>query len=136
MAIRVFVVEDHPIMRDTLVDYLRVTKLDVCGVAGSAEEALDGLGDANPDLVLLDLSLPGRSGLDLLTEIQSGACTPCIVLSGHREESYVGRAFAAGAKGYVLKGQPGDIGDAIRAVLAGGVYLSGSLRSSLDGVGA
>ena len=133
MAIRIYVVEDHPIMRETLVEYLKLNDdFELCGVAASGEEALDGLTAARAALVLLDLSLPGRSGLDLLPEIQSNSPIPCIVLSGHREPSYVERALEAGARGYVLKGRPQEIPIAINAVLDGGLYVSESLRSALE----
>ena len=133
MPIRVYIVEDHPIMRETLIDYLSLhDDLEYCGSACCAEEALEGMEAANPSVVLLDLSLPGRSGLDVLAAIQSAWRFPCIILSGHRENSYVGKAIAGGARGYILKGQPAEIPIAIRKVMSGEIYLSDSLRSALD----
>jgi len=81
---------------------------------------------------VVDLSLPGRSGLDLVEEIQKRWGTPCVILSGHGERTYVGRALACGARGYVLKGNPQDLPVAIREVLDGEIHLSPTLRRNLD----
>ncbi len=120
-------------MRETLRDYLALTEdLELCGMADDAEKASIALETAEPDVVVVDVALPGRSGLDLLVEIQARWGTPCVILSGHGERSYVGRAFAAGARGYVLKGNPLDLPLAIRRVMEGEVHLSESLRDRLD----
>jgi DNA-binding NarL/FixJ family response regulator len=131
MAIRIYIVEDHRAMREMLADFLgRLPDLELCGMAGSGEEALLALPAAKPSVVLVDLSLPGLSGLDLIEEIRARSDCAAIVLSGHRDRSWVGQALAAGARGYVLKGNPREIPDAIRKVLDGRIYLS----DSLDGV--
>lgn len=101
-------------------------------MAATAEDASVDLEAAAPTLVLLDLSLPGRSGLDLLAEIQERWALPCIVLSGHGEKGYVGRALSAGARGYVLKGRPHEVIHAIRRVMKGEVYLSELLRLAIE----
>ena len=133
MAIRIYIVEDHPAMRETLIEYLKLSEnFELCGVAATGAEALDQLADADPSLVLLDLSLPDRNGLSLLPAIQAQSQVPCIILSGHHEPSYVERALAAGARGYVLKGRPHEIPIAIGAVMDGGTYVSELLRSALD----
>ena len=133
MPTRIYIVEDHPIMRETLQDYLALQPdLEICGMAESAEAASEMLEAASPDLVLVDLSLPGRSGLDLVEEVQQRWGTPCVILSGHGERTYVGRALACGARGYVLKGRPQDLPAAIAHVLEGGTYLSDTLRQDLD----
>lgn len=128
MSIRVYVVEDHPAMREALLEYFdSVDDVDVCGIAGSAEQASEELEIADPTLVLLDLSLPGRSGLELLEEITRRWQLHCIVLSGHIERAQIERAFSSGARAYVLKGKPDDLLIAIRVVAAGGTYLSEGL---------
>ena len=133
MPIRVYIVEDHPVMRETLVAYLGLSPdIELCGMASTAEEASEQIEASDPSLVLLDLSLPGRSGLDLLSEITQRWQYPCVILSGHGEQGHVGRAFAAGARGYVLKGTPHEVPVAIRSVMDGQVFLSDSLRKSLD----
>lgn len=133
MPTRVYIVEDHPLMRETIRDYLALeAELEICGAAGSAEEASQALETAAPDVVVVDLSLPGRSGLELVQEIRQRWGIPCVILSGHGERTYVGRAFACGAQGYVLKGHPRDIPVAIRKVLAGEIHLSAALHHNLD----
>jgi len=133
VPVRVYIVEDHPIMRETLQDYLALeTDLEICGMAESAEAASEALEAASPGVVLVDLSLPGRSGLELVQEIQERWGTPCVILSGHGERTYVGRALACGARGYVLKGNPRDLRLAIAHVLEGEIYLSSTLRQKLD----
>lgn len=120
-------------MRETLRDHLALAPdLEICGTAGSAEAASETLEAAAPDVVVVDLSLPGRSGLDLVEEIQERWGTPCVILSGHGERTYVGRALACGARGYVLKGNPRDLPLAIRQVLEGEIHLSSALRRKLD----
>lgn len=133
LSVRVYIVEDHQIMRETLQDYLALEPdLEICGMAKSAEAASEALEAAAPDVVVVDLSLPGRSGLELVEEIQERWGTPCIILSGHGERTYVGRAFTCGARGYVLKGNPRDLPLAIREVLDGQIHLSSALRRRLD----
>lgn len=137
MSIRVYIVEDHPVMRQSLADYLCLDpEFELCGSAESAEQALEDLPSARAALVLLDLSLPGRTGLELLEEIRDRWQLPCVILSGHGEGSYVGRAFAAGARGYLLKGRPHEVPVAIRQVMDGQIYVSDALRDSLNGEGS
>lgn len=127
--IRVFIVEDHPVMRETLCDYLgRTPDIEVCGTAASAETAMDELDRSDCDVLLLDLSLPGRNGLELLEELRGISRIPCVIVSGHGEQTYVRRALAIGADGYVLKGEPAQIPAAVRSVGSGEPYLAPSLR--------
>lgn len=133
MAIRVYVVEDHPVMRDTLVEYLGLdADVEICGTAADAEEALAGLGEADPSVILLDLSLPGTNGLDLLAKIRERWEIPCVILSGHKEKNHLRRAFQRGARGYLLKGHPDEIRVAIHRVLEGEVYLAEVLRERME----
>lgn len=128
----IFLVEDHPIMREMLISFLEVTQgFEVCGSAESAEEAIESLKEAKPDLVLVDVSLPEMSGIDLVRHIRSTYPElPCLMLSGHGESSYVKRALQAGARGYVLKDDSVELPTAILTVLGGDVYLSKSIRSA------
>lgn len=132
MSVSIYLVEDHPVMRQMLQVFIaRMPGHEVCGVAGSGEEALDHLPEAEADLVLIDLSLPEMSGIDLITEIRGRwPALQCLILSGHKEASYVQQALAVGARGYLLKGNPYELSDAIRQVRAGDVYLSEPLRTS------
>jgi DNA-binding NarL/FixJ family response regulator len=130
-GVKVYIVEDHPVMREVLTTFLEgEAGIDVCGAASTAEAALADLADARPDLLLIDVSLPGMSGLDLVRRL-AGAEVPglgCLVLSGHREEIYVDVALQAGARGYLVKGNPLELRLALREVSAGGSYVSPSLQ--------
>ncbi|HYE94660.1 MAG TPA: response regulator transcription factor [Rubricoccaceae bacterium] len=118
MPHHVFIVEDHPFMRDIQARLIDLQPdLAVCGTAATVDEALAAL-PAGADLVLLDLSLGKRSGLDLLATIRRRwPDLPCIVLSGQPALEYEAAARAAGAAGYVEKGNAASLLNAIHAVL-------------------
>lgn len=105
---------------------------ELIGAAASAEEAVRMLRTQAADLVLVDVSLPRMSGVDLvrLLQVQIPGLL-CLMVSGHDEAGYARQALHAGARGYVLKGRPEDLRDGIRTVLDGGTYLSEPLREKL-----
>ena len=109
------------------------TDLEVVGQAADAEEALSMIDQLNPDLALIDISLPGMSGLELLKHLL--AIRPgllALMVSRHDEALYAERAIRAGAKGYVMKLEAADdIVHAVRHVLRGGIYLSEELKDRL-----
>ena len=124
---RVLVVDDHPLFRDRLAQIINhELDMEVCGEAESVRQALDILQPSAPDLVIVDISLPGTGGLELIKQIRALSLkTPILVLSMHDETLYAERAFRAGANGYITKRQPAsEIITAIRRVLASEVYLS------------
>ena len=111
----------------------RVPDLSLCGEAVDAAEALEKIPESNPDVVLVDLSLPGMSGLELIEHmLVHHPGLPSLVVSGHDEVIHAERALRAGARGYVMKGDPPVIVDAIRCVLGGEVYLSERARARLQ----
>ena len=125
--IRVLIVDDHPVVREGLRVVLEDTKeMQVVGEVGSAEEALSSVERALPDIVLLDLELPGMNGVDAIPRFADAASHPrVIILTAYDTEERVLAALKAGAVGYVLKGAPaGEIAQAIRAVAGGGSYLT------------
>jgi DNA-binding NarL/FixJ family response regulator len=129
---RVFLVEDHPVMREGYAAlFARSPGLSVCGEAADATEALVRIREVEPDLALIDLALPGTSGLELIRQLR--AFQPdlrVLVVSAHSETLYAERALRAGAQGYVMKDEaPATIVDAARAVLDGERYLSPAMRS-------
>lgn len=132
MSCKLFIVEDHALVRDMLVEFLNdIPGWQVSGIAQSAEEALDRLDGLVIDIALIDVSLPGKSGIDLVGEIRlSWPQCPCLMLSGHAERRYVDAAFAAGARGYVVKGDANELADAVKQVLDGETYVSASLRAA------
>lgn len=131
---RVLVVDDHPVVRLGLTQMLAAEPdLEVCGEAASVSEALERIPECDPDLVVVDISLGGQSGLDLIEQIRRRHPeVRMLVSSMHGEEMYAERALAAGAQGYVQKSNAVDqIVDAVRRVLADGVYLSRPMTDRL-----
>jgi DNA-binding NarL/FixJ family response regulator len=124
---RIFVVEDHPITRRGLLEVINQERdLVVCGEADEAVQALEAIKALKPDLALVDISLPRRSGLVLLKDIRLWAPEVyVIVLSMHDETLYAERVLHAGGHGYIMKSQGGEkLLEAIRTVLHGETYVS------------
>ena len=128
--IRVLMAEDHTLVRAGLCALLRnVPGVEVVAEAGDGQEALRLIREHQPDVVLLDIAMPGLNGLDVLTRIK-GDCpaTRVIILSMHANEEYVTHALRAGASGYVLKDAgAADLEQAISAVARGESYLSAAI---------
>lgn len=126
--------EDHPLMAEGIRNVIeRAPDLDLTGTAGSTATALDGILDAEPDLVVSDLALPDGSGLELMKQVQ--AVRPeqrFVILSVYEESIYAERALRAGASGYVMKEAASEtLLAAIRTVLRGDMYISPALRERL-----
>jgi len=102
---RVFLVDDHPLVRESLASLIaRQDDLVVCGEAGSASSALATIGAAKPDVAIVDISLDGRSGLELIRDLKlMFPRIAVLVLSMHDEQVYAERALRAGARGYIMK---------------------------------
>jgi DNA-binding NarL/FixJ family response regulator len=127
-------VDDHPVFRAGLASLIRLEEdLEVCGEAGNAAQALALIEQHAPDLVLIDMSLPGRSGLELLKDARSLRPTlPILVISMHNEEVYAERVLRAGGRGYIMKqAGPEKIIAAIRRVLAGSVCVSDAMSARI-----
>lgn len=132
--IHVLLVDDHPILRRGLKDLLLREIEDVdCGEAHDASEVLTAIQDPKWDLVILDITMPGRSGLDVLQDIKAvRPRLPVLILSMHPEEHYAKRVLRAGASGYMNKETaPDELVTAVRKLVAGGRYVSGSLAELL-----
>jgi DNA-binding NarL/FixJ family response regulator len=130
---RVFLVDDHPLVREWLANLIeRQDDLTVCGEAGSAAAALAGIGAARADVVIVDITLDGRSGLELIKDLrQQYPAVPVLVLSMHDESLYAERAMRAGARGYIMKREvTKQVIVAIRRVLQGQIYLSERMTAS------
>ncbi len=130
--LRVVVVDDHPMFRDRLAQIIN-HELDmaVCGEAEDAQQALTTIEQTTPDLAIIDITLNGNSGLELIKSIRAlGLKIPLLVLSMHDESLYAERSLRAGANGYITKRQPAaEVVSAIRRVLAGEVYLSETMTA-------
>ena len=132
---RVFIVDDHPIFREGLVGVIRQqAHLAVCGEADNASQALEEIRQLKPDLLLTDLSLPGKSGLDLLRDLRAAHLDlPTLVISMHEETQYAESVLRAGGQGYIMKqAGPDKVLMAIATVLAGNVYFSETVSSALS----
>jgi DNA-binding NarL/FixJ family response regulator len=124
---RVLLADDHAIIRDGLKQIIADTPdLTVVGEAANGLEAMQQVREQECDVLVLDISMPGRSGLDLIRMIKDEKPElPILILSMHHEEQYAVRALQAGASGYLTKESDGDLlVAAIRRVASGGVHLS------------
>jgi DNA-binding NarL/FixJ family response regulator len=131
---RVLLIDDHPIVRQGLALLIdREADLSVCGEAEGAHSAFHAIATLRPDIVLLDISLSGPDGLDVLKEIRmKTGSLPVLILSMHDESIYAERAMRAGANGYIMKQEAtGKVLVAIRRILQGGVYLSDRLTNTM-----
>lgn len=125
--IRVLIADDHPIVREGLRRCLAdVGEIDAGDEAVNGQEVLARSRENRYDVVLLDISMPGRSGLEVLKQLRrEHPGTGVLILSMHSEEEYAERAFKAGASGYLTKNaHPEELIEAIRRVAAGGKYIS------------
>lgn len=124
---RILIVDDHPMMREGLRTLIsREQGLSVCGEAETAAEALDAAARLKPDLVLADITLPGRNGLELIKDLRAiDPALPILVVSMHDELLWTERVLRAGARGYIMKREAGPVMiQAIRQVLADQLYVS------------
>ena len=132
--IRVLIVDDHAILRRGLRSLLSDAFARAeFGEASNAAQALEQLGKKGWDVALLDITLPGKSGLDLLKELKAARPRlPVLVLSAHPEDQFAVRALKAGAEGYMTKESASEeLVKAIHKILAGGRYVSPALAEKL-----
>lgn len=132
--IRILIADDHAIVREGLKQILADSPdMVVAGEAGSGQDLLQKIGTARWDVIVLDLSLPDRSGLDLLKQVNSlYPELPVLVLTIHAEEQYAVRALRAGASGFLTKDSaPDQLVTALQKVIQGGKYLSPALAEKL-----
>lgn len=129
---RLLLVDDHPIMRHGLVQLISAENdLEVCGEAGNAAEGMNAVAKHTPDLVIADLTLPDKHGLEFIKDLRvMHPETQVMVLSMHDESLYAERALRAGARGYLMKEAAADnLIRAVRRVLGGDIYLSDKMSS-------
>jgi DNA-binding NarL/FixJ family response regulator len=132
--IKVLIVDDHPIMRVGIAAMIsKCNEMKVVGFAGSGEEAVEKYARFRPDIVLLDLRLPGMSGVEALQKITHGdPGARIIILTTYEGDEDIHRAMGAGAKGYLAKGlAPETLIAAIRKVHGGGSYVPTPISNSL-----
>ena len=132
--IRIFIVDDHEVVRLGLIQFLNSYEhLHVCGQAGDANAAVAAINECAPDVAVVDISMEGVSGIELIKAIRSRyRQVNILALSMHAEKEIVRRALQAGAGGYVLKSEPvSQVVEAIEKISAGKSYISESLRELL-----
>ncbi len=131
---RILVVDDHPIVRQGLALLInREPDLVVCGEAEEATGAMHVLASARPDVLIVDISLNGPDGLDLLKNIRTSHPTlPVLILSMHDESIYAERALRAGANGYIMKQEATEkVLVAVRRILSGEIYVSDRIANQM-----
>jgi len=133
---RILLVDDHPVLRCGIAELVNSEDgLEVCGEAANMQEALTLVGKLKPDLAIIDVSLDGNNGIELMKTLSSRyASMPLLAYSMHDESIYAERALRAGAKGYVMKqADPEVLLSAIQQILKGKMYLSDRISEHLLG---
>lgn len=133
---KVLIADDHPVIRRGLIEILEGAFGPIeCGEAGTAPEAIRRVHEQRWDVVLLDVTMPGGGGLEVLNDaVSTRPRLPVIVLSVHPEDQYAVRVLKAGAAGYVVKdAAPEELVTAVRKALDGGTYVSDRLAEKLAG---
>ncbi len=131
---KVFVVDDHPIVRQGLSLLInQESDLFVCGEAEEMHSALPAIQAANPDILIVDISLNGPDGLELLKNARlTSPRLPVLILSMHDESIYAERALRAGANGYIMKQEATErVLVALRRILSGEIYVSDRIANSM-----
>lgn len=136
MAITIILADDHSVLRVGLKVFFEEQnepKFQVVGEASNGEDAIALVEDLKPDILLLDLSMPGMGGLETTIELRKRASkVKILVLTQFSEAIYLRRLFEAGANGYILKSARGEeLVSAVRAVMAGGTYIDPSLAGNI-----
>jgi len=132
--LRVFIVDDHPLVRKGIAKCITdEPDMTLCGEATTTAEALEGVARTKPDLVLVDISLPGRDGIELTKDLKNAhPKAHVLVLTMHDESLYGQRALRAGADGYLMKTvPPSAVIQGIRDVCAGKIVVSPRLRDQM-----
>ncbi|REL33206.1 DNA-binding response regulator [Rhodohalobacter sp. SW132] len=131
---KIYIVDDHPLMRKGMAMTLENSvEFEVCGQSESAEEALGEIPRLKPDGCVIDISLPGMNGIELVKNLLAQMPDlKILMVSRHDEELYAERAIRAGAKGYLMKLEAGEVlVSAVRQVMNGSIYLSDKIGSQL-----
>lgn len=134
MSYTILVADDHDIIREGIKNILRkANEYELIGEACDGEEVLEKVASLKPDILLLDITMPKKSGLEILNQVlRLSPETKIIIISVHKADAYVMQALKGGVKGYLNKENAADdLLPALRKVMAGQVYLSGEVSSYL-----
>lgn len=131
--IRVFIADDHAIIRDGLKQIISFSNMEVAGEAGDGDEVLQKVRTVQFDVLVLDMSMPGKSGIALIQQIKAiRPALPILVLSMHQESQYAVQAMRAGAAGYITKNTASSqLIEGIRKVAEGGSFVSPGISEKL-----
>src|SRR6266496_876377 len=132
--IRILLVDDHPFVREGIKSHLAAqARIEVVGEAGSGHEALQHAARLRPDLVLMDISMPGMNGLETISRLRKTApAARVLVLTMHDDREYIAQVFRLGARGFVRKdGSPDELVRAIHAVNTGDAFFGPGVSSVL-----
>jgi DNA-binding NarL/FixJ family response regulator len=135
MNFKVFIVDDHAIVRTGLGSIINEEDyLEVCGYAESSEEAIKKIAILSPDIIVVDINLKGKSGIDLVHELRSlYPKLPALVFSMYDEMLYAPKAISAGAKGYVMKTEnPEKFVEGIKQILNGKTFFNPEIKKQFD----
>ena len=131
---KILLVDDHPLMRRGQADLLnREPDFAVCGEAGTAREAMEAIAKLKPNLILVDMALPDKDGLELIKDIQAlHPGLPVLAMSMQDESLYAARVLRAGGRGYIMKADaPERLAAAIRTVLSGQIAVSPNMAAKI-----
>lgn len=131
---RVLIIDDHVMVREGVAEIIKhEDDLDVCGTATTANEGMEAVNKLKPDLVLVDITLPGKNGIEFIKDVRSmHPEMPILVMSMHDESLYVDRVLRAGGRGYIRKQEGGDkLIEAMRRVLHGEIVVSEKMTGRL-----
>jgi DNA-binding NarL/FixJ family response regulator len=131
---RILIVDDHPMMREGLAQLIaNQPDMEVCGESGDARDALEKVRALQPNIVLSDITMPGRNGLELIKDIQAfDSKIFVLVISMHDESFYAERVLRAGGRGYVMKQEGGKkIMEAIRQIATGQIFVSEKMSAKI-----
>lgn len=134
MSYKIVIADDHDIIREGIKNILRkYPEYEIAGEASDGEGALDLTAKLKPDILLLDITMPKRSGLDILDQVKKASrSTKTLIISVHKANAYIMRALKSGVKGYLNKENAADeLIPALRKITAGQVYLSDEVSSYL-----
>ena len=130
---RILIVDDHPMMRQGLAQLInQEPDLCVAWEAGNAGQAMNVISANTPDIIIADISLPDKNGLELIKDIRVLCGSPILVISMHDEKLYAERVLRAGGRGYIMKQEGGKLlMEAVRQVLNGQIYVSGRMSAKI-----
>ncbi len=136
MSLKIMIADDHDIIREGIKNILKEHKeYEVVEEARDGREAVDKAGKIKPDILLLDISMPKINGLDTIGQIKHvSPDTKILIISVHKANAYIVKAFRAGAKGYLQKENAGEeLLPALRKIASGSVYLTGAVSEYIIG---